>query len=95
MNPSFNGGGRIGYNWQPNPYTLIGLENDLGYVQSAKGSTNIKSQCQSAAILGAEIATTKLGDWYDAFYGSNWRRRRSRDVLFEGRRRRSEMHKLA
>ena len=65
MNPSFNGGGRIGYNWQPNPYTLIGLENDLGYVH-LKGSTNINLS-PVTAILGAEIATTKLGDWYDAF----------------------------
>src|SRR3984957_17640939 len=31
-NPSFIGAGRIGYNWQPTPYTLLGLENDVGYL---------------------------------------------------------------
>ena len=37
MTTSFNGGGRIGYNWQPTPYTLLGLENDFGYLH-LKGS---------------------------------------------------------
>jgi outer membrane immunogenic protein len=32
MGSSFIGGGTIGYNWQPTPYILIGLENDIGYI---------------------------------------------------------------
>jgi outer membrane immunogenic protein len=63
MGTSFNGGGRIGYNWQPTPYTLLGLENDFGYLH-LKGSTNINT---ALPFIGAEIATTKLGDWYDAY----------------------------
>ena len=63
MSTSFNGGGRIGYNWQPTPYTLLGLENDFGYLH-LKGSI-----LMNPAIAGAipETATTKLGDWYDAY----------------------------
>src|SRR5580700_9201657 len=63
MKSSFNGGGRIGYNWQPTPYTLLGLENDFGYLH-LKGSI-----LMNAAVVGAipETATTKLGDWYDAY----------------------------
>jgi outer membrane immunogenic protein len=63
MKTSFNGGGRIGYNWQPTPYTLLGLENDFGYLH-LKGSI-----LMNAAVVGAipETATTKLGDWYDAY----------------------------
>jgi outer membrane immunogenic protein len=63
MGTSFNGGGRIGYNWQPTPYTLIGLENDFGYLH-LKGATNINTL---VPVAGAEIATAKLGDWYDAY----------------------------
>jgi outer membrane immunogenic protein len=63
MGTSFNGGGRIGYNWQPTPYTLLGLENDFGYLH-LKGSTNINTV---TPVAGAEIATAKLGDWYDAY----------------------------
>jgi len=63
MKSSFNGGGRIGYNWQPTPFTLLGLENDFGYLH-LKGSI-----LMNAAVVGAipETATTKLGDWYDAY----------------------------
>jgi outer membrane immunogenic protein len=65
MNTGFNGGGRIGYNWQPTPYTLLGLENDFGYLQ-LKGS--ILMNAASVAVGGIpEVATTKLGDWYDAY----------------------------
>ncbi|HUE11177.1 MAG TPA: hypothetical protein VMQ54_09585, partial [Steroidobacteraceae bacterium] len=28
---SFTGGGEIGYNWQPTPFTLLGIENKFGY----------------------------------------------------------------
>src|ERR1700722_7689874 len=63
MKPSFTGGGRIGYNWQPTPYTLLGLENDFGYLH-VKGSANINT---AIPIVGSEIATTTLGDWYDAY----------------------------
>jgi outer membrane immunogenic protein len=64
MNPSFIGGGRIGYNWQPTPYTLLGLENDVGYLH-LKGSTLINPVAGGG--LGDAVATTKLGNWYDAF----------------------------
>jgi outer membrane immunogenic protein len=63
MGPSFIGGGTVGYNWQPTPYTLLGLENDFGYLH-LKGSANINT---AIPAVGAEVATTKLGDWYDAF----------------------------
>ena len=62
MNTSFNGGVRIGYNWQPTPYTLLGLENDFGYLH-LKGSDVMNFRF----IFGSEVATTKLGDWYDAY----------------------------
>jgi outer membrane immunogenic protein len=62
MKSSFNGGGRIGYNWQPTPYTLLGLENDFGYLH-LKGSNLVAP----GFPLGTEVATTKLGDWYDAY----------------------------
>jgi outer membrane immunogenic protein len=65
MGTSFTGGGRIGYNWQPTPYTLLGLENDLGYLH-LKGSIVMDP---NLVPFGAqsEVATTKLGNWYDAF----------------------------
>jgi outer membrane immunogenic protein len=63
MGSSFVGGGTVGYNWQPTPYTLIGLENDFGYLH-LKGSANMNS---FGGVLGDTNATTKLGDWYDAF----------------------------
>ena len=63
MGPSFIGGGTIGYNWQPTPYTLIGLENDFGYLH-LKGSANMNP---TPLTPGDTTATTKLGDWYDAF----------------------------
>jgi outer membrane immunogenic protein len=69
MNPSFIGGGTIGYNWQPTPFTLIGLENDFGYLH-LKGSTTINPPPGGAFLgdgLNDAVATTKLGDWYDAY----------------------------
>jgi outer membrane immunogenic protein len=63
MNSSFVGGGTIGYNWQPTPYTLIGLENDIGYLH-LKGS--IVSNAPPIGI-GDTVMSTKLGDWYDAY----------------------------
>jgi outer membrane immunogenic protein len=63
MKSSFNGGGRIGYNWQPTPYTLLGLENDFGYLH-LKGSIAMNP---TFTAFGTEVATTKLGDWYDAY----------------------------
>jgi outer membrane immunogenic protein len=65
MRESFVGGGTIGYNWQPTPYTLLGLENDIGYIH-LKGS--ILMDPALVAIGGqTETAITKLGNWYDAF----------------------------
>ena len=65
MGTSFLGGGRVGYNWQPTPFTLLGLENDIGYIH-LKGSI-VMDPAIVAAGGQAEIATTKLGNWYDAF----------------------------
>jgi outer membrane immunogenic protein len=63
MGSSFTGGGTIGYNWQPTPYTLIGLENDFGYLH-LKGSA-----IQNPPPFGRvdTVASTKIGDWYDAY----------------------------
>jgi len=69
MKPSFIGGGTIGYNWQPTPFTLIGLENDFGYLH-LKGSATINPPPGGAFLgdgLNDAVATTKLGDWYDAY----------------------------
>jgi outer membrane immunogenic protein len=69
MKPSFIGGGTIGYNWQPTPFTLIGLENDFGYLH-LKGSTTINPPPGGAFLgdgLNDAVATTKLGNWYDAY----------------------------
>jgi outer membrane immunogenic protein len=63
MKSSFVGGGTIGFNWQPTPYTLIGVENDIGYLQ-LKGS--IVSNPPPVGI-GDTLMSTKIGDWYDAY----------------------------
>jgi outer membrane immunogenic protein len=63
MAPSFVGGGTIGYNWQPTPFTLIGLENDIGYLH-LKGSIVANPP---PVGRGDTLYTTKIGDWYDAF----------------------------
>jgi len=61
MGPSFIGGGTVGYNWQPTPYTLLGLENNIGYLH-LKGSIT-----QDPLTLNDTVASTKIGDWYDAY----------------------------
>jgi outer membrane immunogenic protein len=63
MSPSFLGGGTIGYNWQPTPYTLLGLENNFGYL-NIKGSI---AQDPPPILIGDTIAKAKLGNWYDAY----------------------------
>jgi hypothetical protein len=63
MSPSFIGGGRVGFNWQPTPYTLFGLENDIGYLH-LKGSATIDP---APGGLNDVVAHTTLGNWYDAF----------------------------
>jgi outer membrane immunogenic protein len=60
MGPSFVGGGTIGYNWQPTPFTLLGLENQIGYLH-LKGSIT-----QDPLTFNDTVASTKIGDWYDA-----------------------------
>jgi outer membrane immunogenic protein len=65
MRPSFIGGGTVGYNWQPTPYTLLGLENDIGYLH-LKGSITMNPPGVRNG-LNDTVATTKLGDWYDAY----------------------------
>ena len=64
MKSSFVGGGTVGFNWQPTPYTLIGVENDIGYLQ-LKGS--ILANPPQSGGLGDTIMSTKIGDWYDAY----------------------------
>jgi outer membrane immunogenic protein len=63
MRTSFIGGGTVGYNWQPTPFTLLGLENDFGYLH-LKGSI---VQNPPPIGNGDTTAFAKLGDWYDAF----------------------------
>jgi outer membrane immunogenic protein len=63
MNPSFVGGGTVGYNWQPTPFTLLGLENQIGYIH-LKGSFLMNPP---QVGIDDTVATTKIGDWYDAF----------------------------
>jgi outer membrane immunogenic protein len=62
MNSSFVGGGTIGVNWQPTPYTLLGLENNYGYL-NLKGSL---VQNPPPIGDGDTTAFAKLGNWYDA-----------------------------
>jgi outer membrane immunogenic protein len=60
MRSSFIGGGTVGVNWQPTPFTLLGLENNYGYLQ-LKGSI-----VQDPLFNSDTTAFTKLGNWYDA-----------------------------
>jgi outer membrane immunogenic protein len=62
MKPSFLGGGTVGVNWQPTPFTLLGLENNFGYL-NIKGSI---AQDPPPIFIGDTIAMAKLGNWYDA-----------------------------
>ena len=59
---SFVGGGTVGANWQPTPFTLIGLENNYGYL-NLKGSI---TQNPPPIGNGDTTAFAKLGNWYDA-----------------------------
>jgi outer membrane immunogenic protein len=64
MNASFIGGGTIGYNWQPTPYTLLGLENDFGYLHlTGRGTLNPPGVANG---FNDSVAATRLGNWYDA-----------------------------
>ena len=83
MRSSFVGGGTVGDNWQPTPYTLIGLENNYGYL-NLKGSI---TQNPPPIGNGDTTAFAKLGDWYDALTVRHRCGRRSCDVLRERRRR--------
>jgi outer membrane immunogenic protein len=67
MKSSFNGGVRIGYNWQPTPYTLLGLENDFGYLHLTGSITMNPPPAGVTNGLNDTVAMTKLGDWYDAY----------------------------
>jgi outer membrane immunogenic protein len=61
MKSSFIGGGTLGFNWQPTPYTLLGLENQIGYIHlTGRSVINV-------ATLNDTVASTKIGDWYDAY----------------------------
>jgi outer membrane immunogenic protein len=62
MRSSFVGGGTVGANWQPTPFTLIGIENNYGYM-NLKGSI---TQNPPPIGNGDTTAFTKLGNWYDA-----------------------------
>jgi outer membrane immunogenic protein len=65
MAPSFVGGGRIGYNWQPNPFLLLGIEDEAGYLH-LKGTANMNP---FGLVPGDTNAFTKVGDWYDVLAG--------------------------
>src|SRR5580698_7734631 len=59
MKASFVGGGTVGVNWQPTPYTLLGLENNYGYL-------NLKGSIVQDPLFNSDTsAFTKLGNWYD------------------------------
>jgi outer membrane immunogenic protein len=62
MNTSFVGGGRVGYNWQPTPWTLLGIENEIGYLH-LKGTANMNP---FGGVAGDTNAFAKIGNWYDA-----------------------------
>jgi outer membrane immunogenic protein len=62
MKPSFVGGVTVGANWQPTPFTLIGLENNYGYL-NIKGSF---VQNPPPIGNGDTTAFAKVGNWYDA-----------------------------
>jgi len=53
------------YNWQPTTYTLLGLENDFGYLH-LRGRATLNPPGVGDG-LNDTVATTRLGDWYDAF----------------------------
>ena len=60
MKPSVVAGGEVGYNWQPNQYLLLGLENKTGYLH-LNGSI-----VMNPFGNGDTTASTRVGDWYDA-----------------------------
>jgi outer membrane immunogenic protein len=62
MKEGFVGGLEFGYNWQVNPYLLLGLENKFGYLH-LKGS-----YIQNPPPIGNSdtTASTTVGNWYDA-----------------------------
>jgi outer membrane immunogenic protein len=63
MTPSFNGGGTIGYNWQINPFTVLGVENKFGYLH-VKGSIVANPP---PVGNGDTVYNTTIGNWYDAY----------------------------
>jgi|SRR5579862_8664435 len=63
MNPSFTGGGTIGYNWQINPYTVLGVENNFGYLH-VHGSYVANSPPLGD---GDTSYNATIGNWYDAY----------------------------
>jgi outer membrane immunogenic protein len=62
MKSSFVGGFTVGANWQPTPFTLIGIENNYGWL-NLKGSI---TQNPPPIGSGDTTAFTKMGNWYDA-----------------------------
>jgi outer membrane immunogenic protein len=62
MRTSFVGGFTVGANWQPTPFTLIGIENNYGWLD-LKGSI---TQNPPPIGNGDTTAFTKMGNWYDA-----------------------------
>ena len=62
MKSSFVGGFTVGANWQPTPFTLIGIENNYGWL-NLKGSF---TQNPPPIGNGDTTAFTKMGNWYDA-----------------------------
>lgn len=63
MKPSFVGGVTVGANWQPTPYTLIGIENNYGYLNLKGSITQIHLRSAMATPLqaqGSAIGMTPL-----------------------------------
>ena len=60
VHASFSGGGEIGYNYQINPFVVLGVENKFGYLHLS-GSVLV------APTVANETASTTIGNWFDAY----------------------------
>ncbi len=60
FNTSFTGGGVVGYNWQVNPYMVVGLEDKFGYFHLSGAAPFETAPFYYSAF-------TTFGDWYDAY----------------------------
>jgi outer membrane immunogenic protein len=60
LNTSFSGGGEIGYNYQINPFVVLGVENKFGYL-------HLSGSVLMAPAVANETASTRIGNWFDAY----------------------------